>query len=628
LPVLARRAGIDESLDLRPISACRLALADGAQAGLHADNQRDFSMSTDWCRRAGMHTALPAVALLSILALVPPWASAAEKPSHPARPNVLVIITDDQGYGDLGAHGNATIRTPRLDAFARQSAELTRFYVCPVCSPTRASLLTGRYHYRTGVVDTFKGRSRMFGDEVTLAEALRDAGYRTAIFGKWHLGDNYPARPIDQGFERAVVHRGGGIGQPSDPPEARSYFDPVLQKNGRPVRYHGYCSDIYAEEVLGFLDERSDRPFFAYLAFNAPHEPLEVPEKYLRPYDSAKMLTRKGQLDLATKRVYAMVSNIDENVGKILDKLDQLDLARQTIVVFLTDNGPQYVRYNANLRGLKGSVYDGGIRAPCYLRWPGHFEAGRKVDRVAAHIDLLPTILDCCDVEPPAKIKLDGKTLKPLLLGTNRPWADREIVLQWHRGDVPLAGWACAVRNQRWKLVQAVRPEDAPKAAPRWELYDMEADPSEQHDVSGSQPDVAERLRQSYSAWFAEMKATRSFARPRTKLSAEHENPVVLTRQDMNEVEGDDSAAPHGHWELELAAATQFEVKIRFAEPIAGTVIVECGSDRTAVDMPAPGKTVATTRVRLPAGPLDLAAWAEREGKRTEAYQLELRKIR
>src|SRR5262245_61009641 len=211
-------------------------------------------------------------------------ACAAVAGAEPRRPNVLHVSTDDQGHGDLGVHANPKIRTPHLDAFAKQGVRLTHFHVSPVCSPTRASLLTGRYNYRTGVVDTFIGRSLMHSDEMTLAEMLRSAGYRTGIFGKWHLGDNYPLRAIDQGFQEALVLRGGGIAQPSDPPGTSSYFDPVLQHNGKEVKTKGYCSDVFTDAAMKFIAAEQDRPFFCYLAYNAPHGPFQVPDDYLAPY--------------------------------------------------------------------------------------------------------------------------------------------------------------------------------------------------------------------------------------------------------------------------------------------------------------------------------------------------------
>ena len=397
-------------------------------------------------RPGNTHVRIRLLMALSFSLAASPAASADAAPSR--RPNVLVIITDDQGYGDLGVHGNPKIKTPNLDRFAGESVRLKNFYVSPVCAPTRASLLTGRYNYRTGVVDTNLGRALMHTDEVTLAEILSGSGYRTGIFGKWHLGDNAPMRPIDQGFQEALVIKGGGIGQPSDPPEGSSYFDPVLQHNGRAERFQGYCSDIFARAAIDFMSRATQRPFFAYLAFNCPHEPLEAPEPELSEYQAMNLapgeFPQLGQpippeyaspAD-SVARVYAMVTNIDTNVGKVLKALELKGLAGDTIVVFLTDNGPAAVRFNAGLRGWKGSVYDGGIHVPCYVRWPGHFNPGLVVDKIAAHIDLAPTLLDACGVAVPQGLKLDGKSLMPLLRGMQTAgWPARTLFFQWHHSD-------------------------------------------------------------------------------------------------------------------------------------------------------------------------------------------------
>ncbi len=312
-----------------------------------------------------MRGCVQAVIFAMIFTLLGAVTSVTSRAAADLRPNVVVIMTDDQGYGDLGVHGNPKIKTPNLDAFTRQSVRLKNFYVSPVCSPTRASLLTGRYNYRTGVVDTYVGRSMMHPDEVTLAEMLASAGYRTGIFGKWHLGDNAPLRPIDQGFQQSLVLKGGGIGQPSDPPGGSSYFDPILQRNGKEERVKGYCSDIFAQALIDFVSQPGGEPFFAYLGFNCPHTPLLAPEPELAMYRAMNLDLKefpqlghpvpKGFAEPAemVARVYAMVTNIDTNVGKVLKALEAKAIAENTIVVFLTDNGPADVRFNAGLRGAR-----------------------------------------------------------------------------------------------------------------------------------------------------------------------------------------------------------------------------------------------------------------------------------
>jgi arylsulfatase A-like enzyme len=558
-------------------------------------------------------------ALLAVLLALLFLGSAAAQ-ADTKRPNVLLLITDDQGHGDLGCHGNPIIRTPHLDRLAQQGVQLTSFYVMPVCSPTRACLLTGRYNYRTGVVDTFLGRSLMHPDEVTLAELLGAAGYRTGIFGKWHLGDNYPMRPIDQGFQEALVLKGGGIGQPSDPPGGSSYFDPILQHNGKPEKTKGYCSDVFTDAAIRFIEQQREQPFFVYLAFNAPHAPLQVPDRYYEPYRKRNLKVEDfpavghpigGKFDPdVTARVYGMVTNIDDNLGRLFARLDELKLADDTIVIFLTDNGPQQPRYNSGLRGLKGSVYDGGIRVPCFIRWPGRFAAGRAIDRVAAHIDLTPTLLDACGVAPPKGVPLDGRSLLPLLKGEGGDWPDRTIYIQWHRGDEPELYRACAARSQRWKLVQP-QGAGAMKFAgkPKFELYDMVADPYELKDVADQHPEVVERMRKGYEEWFKDVSSTRGYAPVRIHLGSAQENPVVLTRQDWRGPRAGWGPKDRGYWEV-YAAAGRYTVTVHFAPAPAGaTAHLKLGPVRLEKPVPAGAKDCTFGPLQLDAGPARLEAW-------------------
>jgi arylsulfatase A-like enzyme len=499
--------------------------------------------------------------------------------SPPVRPpNVIVIITDDQGYGDLGVHGNPRIRTPNLDRLARQSVRLKQFYVCPVCSPTRASLLTGRYNYRTGVVDTYLGRSLMHPDEVTLAERLMQAGYRTGIFGKWHLGDNVPLRPLDQGFQQALVLKGGGIGQPSDLPGGSHYFNPVLLHNGQPRHFAGYCSDVFTSAAIDFLRGSSDRPFFLYLAFNCPHDPLEAPEADLKTYQNMKLgrqefpsggnsLPRSLDEDKIA-RVYAMVTNIDSNVGRLLEVVESTGIAGSTIIVFMTDNGPAFPRFNAGLRGLKGTVYEGGIRVPCYVRWPGHFPAGLVVDRMSAHIDIVPTILEACGVSAGTEPRLDGLSLLPLLRGEPvSSWPDRTIYFQWHRGDQPEFSRAFAARSQRFKLLRAEGPPKGQR--PPLELFDIEHDQFEIHDLAATQPEMVNRMYLRYLDWFRDVCGTRGFEPVRITIGDPRENPTRLTRQDWRV---GDVAYP-GHWELEVVRNGRYDLMIHVSEITTPTEI-------------------------------------------------------
>ncbi|MBX9791487.1 MAG: arylsulfatase [Pirellulales bacterium] len=537
------------------------------------------------------------------------------------RPNVVLIITDDQGWGDLGCHGNERIRTPHLDRLATDGLEMTRFYVSPVCAPTRASLLTGRYNYRTGVVDTYRGRAMMHADEVTLAEMLSAAGYRTGIFGKWHLGDNYPLRACDQGFAESLVHGGGGIVQAADPPQGNHYQDPWLWRNGHLEQTHGYCSDVYTDAAIDFIEHQSGRPFFAYLAFNCPHLPLEVRAGDDTPY-------RAAGLDDVTAKVYGMVTNIDENIGRLLDVLDEARLADDTIVIFLTDNGPQQDRYNGQMRGRKSSVYDGGIRVPLLVRWPGRLERGRKLDVVAAHIDITPTLLAACDVAAPSSVRFDGLNLLPLWTGNDaQPSAlpDRTIFIQTHRGDVPELGRNCTAIGPRWKLVQGVGWREGALAdrEKKFELFDLLADPREEHDRATAEPTVLADLKRQYEAWFHDVEGTRHFAPPRILVGTPRENPTLLTRQ---ECRGDDP----GHWLVEIAPG-HYDIKLIVAPAAAertATISLpqSAGEAMLAATLPANATEVLLARgVELVGGPFALAPYIEsRAGARTGVRYLEI----
>ena len=290
-------------------------------------------------------------------------------PPLPTAPTSLLIMTDDQGYGDLGFHGNRDIKTPILDAFAKESTRLTQFYVSPVCAPTRAALMTGRYSLRTGVCDTYNGWAIMAPEEKTIAEILKENGYATSISGKWHLGDNYPSRPNDQGFDYSLIHRAGGMVQVGDPDSwfrrDSGYFDPILLENGNKIKKEGYCSNIFTDAIIDFIEKNKDQPFFSYLAFNAPHTPLQLPKKYEDMYANLEIDSNNykkynrpfpimSERDInAAKKIYGMASNIDDNVGRLLNKLEELNLTKNTIVIFLTDNGPQQLRYNARHEGIK-----------------------------------------------------------------------------------------------------------------------------------------------------------------------------------------------------------------------------------------------------------------------------------
>jgi arylsulfatase/arylsulfatase A len=583
------------------------------------------------------------LALASLVAGGSVGCSAAPEP-RPTRPNVILVITDDQGYGDLGATGNPVIHTPHLDAMARRSAQMTTFYVSPVCAPTRASLMTGRYNYRTRAIDTFVGRAMMDPEEVTLAEILRSAGYRTGIFGKWHLGDAYPMRPIDQGFEEALVHRGGGIGQPSDPPGGEGkYTDAILFHNGKAVQTEGYCTDVYFDRALEWIGEQDQRgdAFFAYIATNAPHGPFhDVPEALLEEYrqmalgndqfpqDRGHPLPEEADLDVRA-RVFAMITNIDDNVGRLFERLDALGLTDDTLVLFLVDNGPNRNRYVAGMRGMKSHVHEGGVRSPFFVHWPSRLEAGHSSDRIAAHIDVLPTVLEAAGVPVPDGLHLDGRSLLPLLAGEAPGWPDRTLTIQAHRGDVPVRYHHFMTRTQRHKLVHPSGfGKETFEGEPAFELYDMEADPLELEDLAATEPERVAELKAAYDAWFDDVGGTRpdNYAPPPIVIGSPHETPTVLTRQDWRHTKGRPWAPDsNGFWELEAARAGEYEVHLRFpASDVVGTATLRVNDEERTVDVPAGAEDLSFEAVALEAGPLRLQATLARGGDSRGPWQVDV----
>lgn len=523
-------------------------------------------------------------------------------------PNVLFIITDDQGYGDLGCHGNPVLKTPNLDKLHGESVRLTQFHVCPVCSPTRACLMTGRYNYRTGVVDTYAGRSMMHPEETTLAERFKAGGYDTGIFGKWHLGDSWPLRPVDRGFDASLVHRGGGIAQPSDPEffeREDTYFNPLLQHNGSEERFKGYCTDIFTDAAIAYMKAQQQKPFFAYVAYNAPHTPLQVPESYAAPY--------KAQgLDDDTARLYGMIANVDENVGRLLRFLADSGLDATTIVLFMTDNGAQKLRsgdrYNAGLRGWKGSVYEGGLRVPCFIRWPETLSGGRDVDTLAAHIDIAPTLLNLCGLSPASTPRFDGISLAPLLTGAQAgtPWPDRNLFFQWHRGDAPEPFKNSAVLNPRWKLVNGA------------ELYDIKHDPGEQQDVAQQYAEVVDTLRQAYLRWFEDVSSTRGYDPVCIHLGGKYENPVTLTRQDWRNAPNWTDKNAVGYWEVQVEASGAYKAVVTFAPPgEEGTLCLRLGELETRQHVASDASSATVDTLQWVPGKYRLECYLETGDQKT-----------
>ena len=557
------------------------------------------------------------------------------------RPNVILVLTDDQGYGDMGFMGNPIVRTPQMDAMATRSVMLQNFYVCPACTPTRASLMTGRYNFRTKAIDTFLGRAMMDPGEVTVAEVLHRAGYATGIFGKWHLGDTYPLRAMDKGFEEALVHRGGGIGQAGDPPGGEGkYTDPVLFRNGRQVTMKGYCTDVFFNEGLRWAgaQARKGRPFFLYLPTNAPHGPYnDVPPDKLAYYKRQVITPDRfpktpGQPvrsdinadELA--RLYAMIENIDDNLGRLFAWLDREKLTDNTLVLFLTDNGEATWGFNAGLRDRKTSPYEGGIKSPLLAQWPGKLQPGVCSDRIAAHIDLMPTILEVCGVPVPAGLKLDGRSLVPLWKRQPGDWPDRALFFQMHRGDVPVRYHNCSVRAQHWKLVHGTGFGTETFQGPlKLELFNMDTDPWEMHDVAAEHPDIVADLKRRYDAWFDDVGSTRpdNYAPVRILLGTPHENPVVLTRQDWRV--GIPRQKPYGHWLVNVTEAGNYDITLRF-KPVKKPAVAhfEVGGVKAEQPADAGAEIVILKNVSLPAGPGQLEAWLDANNQKSGAMFVEV----
>ncbi len=412
------------------------------------------------------------------------------------RPNVLLILTDDQGYGDLSLHGNPHVRTPNLDSLGRSSVRFERFFVSSVCAPTRASLLTGRWPLRTGCHGVTHNRETMLDKEVTLAEALTGAGYRSGCFGKWHNGSHYPFTPQGQGFETFFGFLGG---------HWNNYFDPVLLRGSVPETTKGYITDVLTDEALRFIEQPDTRPFFCFLSYNAPHSPFQVSDRYFDRFKAAGFNDKVSAF-------FGMIENLDDNVGRVMKRLDELNLKRNTIVLFMSDNGGTagVKLFNAGMRGGKTSVHEGGSRVPLFMCWPASGWKAHVSKPITAHVDIYPTLLDLCGVEPPQGPAVDGVSLKPLLEGRDSDWPERTLFI--HNGIDETNKWPGAVRTQRYRLVREIKGQSAGSSAVNadasvkpWQLYDMLNDPGEKINLADREPGLVKDLAARYDAWYADI---------------------------------------------------------------------------------------------------------------------------
>lgn len=482
------------------------------------------------------------------------------------RPNVVFILTDDQGYGEIGAHGNAHIKTPELDRLHSECIRFTDFYVGTTCAPTRAGLLTGHNCNSTGVWHTIGGRSLLREDEWTLADALKEAGYHTGHFGKWHLGDASPFLPHERGFEYSVSHGGGGIGNTPDY-WGNDYFDDTYSVNGEPVKFEGFCADVFFNEGIKFIEKHKHENFFCLIASNTPHSPWNVEKRYWEPYAESAPTENRA-------RFYGTVTNVDENVGRLRATLEALGIADNTIVVFMTDNGSGGgvtcdaeghveegpCNYNAGMRGTKCWEYEGGHRVPFFLYCPAaDAMGGRDVQTLTSYTDFMPTILDMCGVEVPQDRSFHGQSLVPLIAGEEgSAWSDRTLVADTQRIARPVK-WrkSCVMRN-RWRLINGR------------ELYDMSVDPRQKEDIAGSNPEIVADLREEYLKWWNVVSV--QFDRDIPFAIGESDKTVILTTHDVrneamhcawNQIQVRGGTVCNGYWEVDVRNAGSYEFELR-----------------------------------------------------------------
>lgn len=527
-----------------------------------------------------------------------------------AHPNIVFVITDDQGYGDLACHGNPVIKTPNIDKLHSESIRLTDYHVSPTCTPTRAALMTGRFTNRTGAWHTILGRSVLRDNETTVADYLSKAGYVTGIFGKWHLGDSYPYQPQYRGFQKTYVHGGGGVGQTPDHWD-NSYFDDTYLEDGEPVKAKGYCTDVFFSEATQFIEDqiKAEKPFFAYISTNAPHGPYHVPQSYLDQYP---------ELEGKTQSFFGMITNIDDNVGKLRSRLAEIGADTNTLFIFTTDNGTAGGArvFNAGMSGNKGSNQEGGHRVPFFLHWPERgWTKGRDIDTLTAHVDILPTFAELCDFTTEGNLPIDGTSLAGLLdSNTDIEWQDRTLITDSQRLKDPRKWKDCSIMTQDWRLLNGKK------------LYHLTNDPGQKKNLAKEHPDRVKAMRQSYEDWWGSMKE--SFAEGAPFHLGENPKPLRLTAHDLVGTGGTASVAWHqGHirngkltginkdgpayWQIKVTKAGDYKFKLFRYPPESGLAL----NAVAPTGKPVPGYSSAFRTIKAQA--LDIkSGWASLNGKK------------
>lgn len=492
---------------------------------------------------------------ISIMACQP----TVEEKAAASQPNIIILITDDQGYGDLSCHGNPDLKTPHLDQLYAESVRFTDFHVGTTCAPSRASLMTGQYCNKVGAWHTINGRQMVWSDEIMLPELLKEEGYATGMFGKWHLGDTPPYRPQDRGFDEVLMHGGGGVGQTPDYWN-NDYFDDTYFHNGKAEKKQGYCTDVWFEAALEFMQANKDKPFFSYISTNAPHGPFYVDTSYSKVYEQRE--------NVVNANFYGMISNIDENLGRLRQKLTEWEIADNTILIFMTDNGSAagsqldksgFVTkgYNAGMRGKKGSPFEGGHRVPLFIHWKdGKVEGGRDIEQLAANIDLAPTLLDWAGIQPKVETDFDGMSLRSLV--ENNPWEDRTLFADTQRKEDLVKYKDYSIMTEDWRLVSG-------------QLFAIKTDPGQRVDVAKANPEVVETLMQKYEAWWNKVSA-RAGDYCYFLLGENPGTPQCLTQHDLltedrgvawNQRQIRAGKGVMGHWPIEIKTAGKYRFDLR-----------------------------------------------------------------
>lgn len=499
------------------------------------------------------------LAILILMVSGPQLAPAAQK-----KPNVVIVMTDDQGYGDLGCHGHPFVKTPNLDKLYAESTRLTDFHVMPLCAPTRAMLMTGRNPLKDGVWATVLGRSILPENSKTMASHFAANGYATGMFGKWHLGDNYPSRPHDKGFKTALYHGGGGVGQTPDF-WGNDYLDDTYFLNGKPLKKAGYCTDVWFDAAFEFIRENRQKPFLTYIATNAPHAPYVPPENLADNYRAIP------GIDPATASFYAMIENIDSNIGRLTRFLSDQGLDRDTILIFMTDNGTAQGlmapgAFNAGMKGSKGTLYEGGHRVPCFIRWPGgdlpQNGKGRDCKSLTTAADLLPTLATLTGIKLLEHSQpLDGKDISQSIKGdSQKELLERTLFIQFAQTDAPPKRGQALVLTQKWRWIN------------HRELYDIENDPRQILNVASKYPEIVENLSQAYDQWFSNLEPVLQNVN-RIKVGSDQENPCRLNAMDWH-MDGSPANLPwnqpsirkgliaSGAWAIEVESDGAYEFKL------------------------------------------------------------------